>query len=53
MIRQTPVSPFTADEARRKVRAAENAWNQRDPATVIRAYSPDSRWRLFHVIRQA
>lgn len=36
---------FTADAARRKVRAAENAWNQRDPDTVIQAYSPDSRWR--------
>ena len=28
-----------------KVRAAEDAWNRRDPETVALAYTPDSRWR--------
>jgi len=28
-----------------KVRAAEDAWNSRDPETVSRAYSENSRWR--------
>jgi uncharacterized protein len=29
----------------RKVRAAEDAWNTRDPQKVSLAYSVDSRWR--------
>ncbi len=40
-----PLPPFTADTARQKVRAAEDAWNTRDAATVALAYTPDSRWR--------
>ena len=28
-----------------KVRAAEDAWNTRDPARVVLAYTLDSRWR--------
>ena len=27
------------------MRAAEDAWNGRDPETVALAYTPDSRWR--------
>lgn len=40
-----PVPPFTPETAVVKVRAAEDAWNTRDPACVARAYTPDSRWR--------
>ncbi|MFD8706746.1 DUF1348 family protein [Kitasatospora sp. NPDC059648] len=40
-----PVPPFTEETARRKVRAAEDAWNTRDPRRVALAYTPDSRWR--------
>jgi len=40
-----PVPPFTHDDAVAKVRAAENAWNTRDPERVSLAYTPDSRWR--------
>lgn len=40
-----PFPPFTEESARKKVRAAEDAWNERDPAKVARAYTPDSRWR--------
>jgi nuclear transport factor 2 (NTF2) superfamily protein len=40
-----PVPPFTQESAAKKVRAAENAWNTRDPEKVSLAYTPDSRWR--------
>ena len=40
-----PLPPFTAETAARKVRGAEDAWNERDPEKVALAYSPDSRWR--------
>ena len=42
----TPIlPPFTEETARAKVKAAENAWNTRDPEVVARAYSEDSQWR--------
>lgn len=37
--------PFTIETALSKVRAAEDAWNSRDPDRVAMAYSPDSEWR--------
>lgn len=37
--------PFTLETAIRKVRAAEDAWNSRDPARVALAYTEDSVWR--------
>lgn len=37
--------PFTLQTATEKVRAAENAWNSRDPNRVSLAYSEDSVWR--------
>ncbi|MQY25338.1 nuclear transport factor 2 family protein [Nocardia aurantia] len=40
-----PLPPFDPDSARVKVRAAENAWNTRDPETVAQAYTEDSVWR--------
>lgn len=40
-----PLPPFTRESAIKKVRAAENAWNTRDPHKVSLAYTPDSRWR--------
>jgi uncharacterized protein len=39
------VPPFDLDSARRKVRAAQDAWNTRDPERVARAYTADSAWR--------
>jgi uncharacterized protein len=39
------VPPFDADTARLKVRAAQDAWNTRDPQRVAAAYTPDSVWR--------
>ncbi|MFO0978260.1 MAG: nuclear transport factor 2 family protein [Planctomycetaceae bacterium] len=37
--------PFTIVTATAKVRAAEDAWNSRDPHRVSLAYSVDSEWR--------
>lgn len=37
--------PFTLETATAKVRAAEDAWNSRDPISVAMAYSEDSVWR--------
>lgn len=45
MENRPPLPPFTAETAATKVRAAEDAWNTRDPARVALAYTPDSRWR--------
>jgi hypothetical protein len=40
-----PLPPFDEDSARRKVLAAEAAWNTRDPERVALAYTEDSEWR--------
>jgi nuclear transport factor 2 (NTF2) superfamily protein len=39
------VPPFTEETARLKVRAAEDAWNSRDPDRVALAYTIDTVWR--------
>lgn len=39
------VPPFDLESALRKVKAAENAWNTRDPERVALAYTVDSEWR--------
>ena len=39
------VPPFTQETATAKVRAAEDAWNSRDPVRVSLAYTEDSQWR--------
>ena len=40
-----PLPPFDAETAAVKARAAEDAWNTRDPARVALAYTEDSVWR--------
>ncbi len=40
-----PLPPFDAAAALQKVRAAEAAWNTRDPDRVAAAYTEDSEWR--------
>jgi hypothetical protein len=41
-----PLPPFvSAEDAARKVRLAEDAWNSREPERVALAYTPDSHWR--------
>ena len=39
------VPPFSQETATAKVRAAEDAWNSRDPLRVSLAYTEDSQWR--------
>jgi len=39
------VPPFTEETARQKVKAAQDAWNTRDPEKVSLAYTEDSKWR--------
>ena len=40
-----PFPPFDLTAALKKVQAAEDAWNTRDPQKVSLAYTPDSVWR--------
>ncbi len=40
-----PLPPFTLETALKKVQAAEDAWNTRDPVRVSLAYTPDTEWR--------
>ncbi|MCB8882750.1 nuclear transport factor 2 family protein [Acidisoma cellulosilytica] len=41
-----PLPPYlTPEDAARKARGAEDAWNSRDPARVALAYTADCHWR--------
>jgi hypothetical protein len=40
-----PVPPFDLETAKKKVQAAEDAWNSRDPERVAQAYTADTVWR--------
>jgi len=40
-----PLPPFSEETATQKVKAAEDAWNTRDPHLVAQAYTTDSEWR--------
>jgi nuclear transport factor 2 (NTF2) superfamily protein len=40
-----PLPPFDRASAVAKIRAAEDAWNSREPAKVAPAYTPDTVWR--------
>ncbi|WCO01190.1 nuclear transport factor 2 family protein [Psychroserpens ponticola] len=37
--------PFNKEKAKKKVQAAEDAWNSKNPDKVSMAYSIDSKWR--------
>lgn len=45
MTARPPLPPFTLETAVQKVRAAEDAWNSRDPERVALAYTLDCPWR--------
>ncbi len=45
MEKRFPVPPFTEETARQKVKAAEDAWNTKDPERVSMAYTIDTEWR--------
>jgi uncharacterized protein len=40
-----PAPPYRLETAIQKARLAEDAWNTRDPARVVQAYSETSQWR--------
>jgi len=40
-----PLPPFDEQSAMKKVRMAENAWNNKEAAKIALAYTPDSQWR--------
>lgn len=40
-----PLPPFTMETALKKVQAAEDAWNSKDPERVSMAYTIDTEWR--------
>ena len=40
-----PLPPFTLETAQKKVKAAQDAWNTKNPQIVKNAYTPDSIWR--------
>lgn len=42
---RTPIPPFDETTATQKARAAEDAWNSRDPVRVAQAYTVDCVWR--------
>ena len=43
---KTPIKPpFNEESAKAKVKAAQDAWNSRDPERVALAYTEDSDWR--------
>lgn len=44
-MQRPPLPPFSLETALAKVKAAENAWNTRDPQVVSQAYTEDSSWR--------
>jgi len=48
MTDRPPLPPFTRETAAKKVQAAEDAWNSRDPERVAGAYTEDSVWRNRH-----
>ena len=37
--------PFNEETAKAKVKAAQDAWNTRNPELVAKAYTIDSKWR--------
>lgn len=43
-----PLPPFNHETAIRKVRTAEDSWNNRDPHKVSLAYTLGSQWRNRH-----
>ncbi|GAA3754090.1 nuclear transport factor 2 family protein [Salinactinospora qingdaonensis] len=45
MTARPPLPPFDEAGALRKVQAAEDAWNTREPERVALAYTEDSVWR--------
>lgn len=37
--------PFNEETAKAKIKAAQDAWNTKDPELVAKAYTEDCEWR--------
>lgn len=40
-----PLPPFSEETAKLKIKAAQDAWNSKDPEKVSMAYTIDTEWR--------
>ena len=45
MEQKFPLPPFTLEDAKEKIKKAENAWNGKNSKQIAMAYSEDSVWR--------
>ena len=45
MEKRYPVPPFSKETAIQEVKAAEDAWNTKDPVKVSMAYTANTEWR--------
>lgn len=45
MEKRYPIPPFSKETALQKVKAAEDAWNTKDPIKVSMAYTANTEWR--------
>lgn len=45
MVKKIIKPPFSKISAKEKVQVAEDLWNTRDPALVVKAYTEDCEWR--------
>ena len=45
MEKKYPIPPFQKETALQKVKAAEDAWNTKDPIKVSMAYTANTEWR--------
>lgn len=45
MEKRYPIPPFSKETAAQKVKAAEDAWNTKDPVKVSLAYTANTEWR--------
>jgi nuclear transport factor 2 (NTF2) superfamily protein len=45
MEQRQPLPPFSLETALIKIKAAEDAWNSKDPIRVSKAYTINSEWR--------
>ena len=43
--KRLPLPPFSKEDAIKKVRMAEDGWNNKVPQKIALAYSADSKWR--------
>ena len=45
MEKKYPLPPFTKETAKEKIKKAEDAWNNKDPIQISKAYTLNTEWR--------